>query len=185
LEYKGDINLQFESQMFLSLWCSNDTVSIADMIRSVPCECQCDSDEEDDNDMWTTFMYETTAFHVTNYENSHYIEIITLQLRCGADLYSHNCHGDTILHTVLADTEFHNETIFKFLLDDCQADYPNIQNHDGLTAWDIGMNIKLQCMTDIKNYNDVMEEQMNQYRNHKKLYKRMEQKRRQQFYSLL
>jgi ankyrin repeat protein len=84
---------------------------------------------------------QTTAFHVAMKENKvHFIPVAQLLLQYDADINIQDSIGNTILHDLVRSykNDELNETILRFILDDCHADYLMIRNNDGNTAWDYG-----------------------------------------------
>jgi hypothetical protein len=104
-----------------------------------------------------------------------------------------NCQdgdGNTILHILLLDTiQQKYDSIVQFLIDECNADYQNIKNKKGQTAWDIGVHEwnKASMAWDIgvQERTKASSRCKEQYYYRRKLYHILQQKRRQQMYPII
>jgi ankyrin repeat protein len=120
--YTGNVNLV---QILLSHHCDTNMKNTVDtLIRST-------------YDKWNEHN-QTTAFHVIDHNSEHFATIVNMLVEYGADINIPDRYGNTILQTVLmAQPNQNRGEIVQFLLDDCNADFLTLKNHNGKTAWDI------------------------------------------------
>jgi ankyrin repeat protein len=111
--------------------------------------------------------YQTTAFHVMCHYNNHgqlihndqFIPIVKLLLQYNANVNAQDSKGSTILHQFVSGSrDDRRETIVKFLLEDCNADYLTIRNNNGQTAWDMNRMHRNQENNNIILHHVVMEQ---------------------------